>query len=482
VNTTIAIIGSGFGGLGAAIRLRQEGIEDFVVLERAGDVGGTWRDNTYPGCACDVESHLYSFSFAPNPEWTRWYSPQQEIQTYLQRCARDYGVLPHIRFDHEVLSASWDETARQWRIETSRGTFAASFLVVATGPLSEACTPDLPGLERFAGKTFHSSRWDHTYDLAGRNVAVIGTGASAIQFVPAIQPKVGRLTLFQRTPAWVIPRLDVPIGPRARRLFRRLPLLQRATRLAIYLYREAMVVLFRNPMLMRSTRRLALRHMRRTITDAALCEKLTPRYVMGCKRILLSNDYYPALAQPNVDVVTTAITEVRERSIVTADGVERPVDAILFGTGFRPTSPPIAERIRGRDGRSLAEIWAGRPTAHLGTTIAGLPNLFMILGPNTGTGHTTIVYLAEVQIEHFIETLRYMREHGLASVEPRPEAQDEFVSAVDRRMRGTVWVAGGCASWYLDGTGRNSALWPDFTWRFRRRASAFRAAEYVLHS
>jgi cation diffusion facilitator CzcD-associated flavoprotein CzcO len=480
VHTGIAIIGSGFGGLGTGIRLKREGIEDFLILERAGDVGGTWRDNSYPGCACDVESHLYSLSFAPNPDWTDRYSRQPEIWAYLQRCARDHGLLPHVRFDHDVRSAAWDDEARRWSIETSRGALTAELLVMATGPLSAPAVPDLPGVERFQGRVFHSARWDHSFDLAGRRVAVVGTGASAIQFVPRIQPLVERLHLFQRTPAWVLPRPDKPIRPWQRRLFRRLPLLQRMLRLGIYSYRELSVVLFRHPWLMRRVQRLARRNLETAIADPALRAKLTPRYTMGCKRVLLSSDYYPALARPNVELVTDGLAEVRQRSVVGGDGVERPVDAIILGTGFRVTDPPLSAHVRGRDGRTLREAWGGSPRALWGATVAGFPNFFMLLGPNTGLGHSSVVYMSEGQIDHVMGALRHMRRHGVAALEPRPEAQAAFVANVDALMRGTVWTAGGCSSWYLDRTGRNSTLWPDFSWRFRCRAARFRPEQYLM--
>ena len=480
VRTGVLIIGSGFGGLGAAIRLKREGREDFVVLERAGDVGGTWRDNSYPGCACDVQSHLYSFSFAPNPDWTRTYSPQPEIWAYLRRCARDFGVLPHVRFGREVREAAWDERAQLWRVETSRGLFAAPVLVLAAGALSEPSLPPLPGLERFRGKVFHSARWDHDYELAGRRVAVVGTGASAAQFVPEIGPRVARLYLFQRTPAWIMPRRDRALRPFERRLFRRLPAAQRAARLLIYLFRELFLPCFRHPPLARLVERVARRHLERSVPDPLLRAKLTPRYRIGCKRILVSNDYLPALARPNVELVTEGIREVREHSVVTDDGAERPADAIIFGTGFRVTDPPLAGHVRGRGGRTLAEVWAGSPQAHLGTTVAGFPNLFILMGPNTGLGHTSVLYMLEAQIEHLLAALRHLRRHKASAIEPRAEAQAAYVAQLQRRMEGTVWTAGGCASWYLDSTGRNSTLWPDFTWRFRRRLARLNPDEYVL--
>lgn len=481
VETTvgIAIIGSGFGGLGTAMRLKQEGIEDFVILERAGDVGGVWRDNTYPGCACDVESHLYSFSFAPNPEWSHSFSRQSEIWDYLRRCAKDYGVLPHLRFGHEVREAAWEQHAQRWRLETSQGIFMASVLVAAAGSLSDPAMPKLRGSENFKGKVFHSARWDHEFDLKGRRIAVIGTGASAIQFVPAIQPLVGTLHVFQRTAPWIMPRRDRPLAERERQRFRRYPLAQRAARAAIYSLREILGFAFRHPWAIRFLERVALRHLKRDVADPALRAKLTPTYTIGCKRILISNDYLPALTQPNVELVTDGIAEVREHSIVTTDGTERQVDAIIFGTGFHVTDLPFARHIRGRDGRTLSETWAGSPKAHVGTTVAGFPNLFLLQGPNTGLGHTSVIYMLEAQIEHVLSAVRYMRRRRVAAIEPRPEVQQSYVADIDQRLAGTVWNSGGCLSWYLDANGRNSTIWPRDTWRFRRRVARLRPHEYL---
>lgn len=476
----VAIIGSGFGGLGAAMQLKERGIDDFVVLERAGDVGGTWRDNSYPGCACDVQSHLYSFSFAQNPDWSRSYSPQPEIWRYLQQCARDAGVMPHMRFQHEVLGGRWDEATQRWHVETSQGTYTASVIVLATGPLSDPVIPKLPGLETFQGKVFHSAQWDHDYNLTGKRVAVIGTGASAIQFVPEIQPVVKELHLFQRTAPWILPRPERAIGERVRSVFRHVPGVQRAVRSAIYSGRELMVFLFRNPRLMRRSQRIAEAYLRRVVKDPVLREKVTPKFTLGCKRVLLSNTYLPALTQKNVDVVTAGITAVRSHSIVGNDGVEREVDAIIFGTGFRPTDPPVAKHLVGRDGRSLTDVWGGSPQAYLGTTVNGFPNLFILLGPNTGLGHTSVVYMIEAQIAHLMDALRYMDRHQVGAMEPKAEAQAAFIRGIDERMQGTVWVAGGCKSWYLDESGRNSTLWPDFTWQYRRRVEHIEPSEYRM--
>jgi cation diffusion facilitator CzcD-associated flavoprotein CzcO len=462
-----------------AIRLKQEGFRDFVLFERADDVGGVWRDNTYPGCACDVQSHLYSFSFALNPGWSRAFSPQPEIHAYLRDCAERFGIRPFIRFHHTVLEARWDDGRQRWRLETSAGPYTADVFIPAVGGLSEPSIPPLPGLERFQGKVMHSARWDRSYELAGKRVAVIGTGASAIQFVPAIQPQVGRLLLFQRTAPWVVPREDHPIREGARWLFRRVPGTQRLARGTLYVLRELMALGFTHPWLMRLAQRRALRHLARSVADPVLRAKLTPDYTLGCKRVLVSDDYLPALTRPNVDVITEGIREVREHALVTRDGVEHPVDALILGTGFQVTTPPFVRHVYGRDGRSLREVWGDTMKAHLGSSVSGFPNLFMLLGPNTGLGHTSVILMMEGQIEHVLGALRYLEGRGLAAVEPTPEAQEEFVRQVDARMAHTVWTRGGCVSWYQDATGRVSTLWPGFTFTFRRRVERFEPSEYV---
>jgi cation diffusion facilitator CzcD-associated flavoprotein CzcO/acetyl esterase/lipase len=468
----VAIVGSGFGGLGAAIRLQQRGIDDFLVFERADDLGGTWRDNSYPGCTCDVPSHLYSFSFAPNPGWSRSFSGQAEIWEYLRDCARRFGILPRLRFGHEVRQASWEEAGQRWRVETSRGTWTADVLVAAAGPLSEPAIPALPGLDGFAGKVFHSARWDHDHDLGGRQVAVVGTGASAIQFVPEIQPKVGRLRVFQRTAPWVLPRRDRALTKAERRLYRAVPAAQRVARWSIYWAREWFTTGFLHPRMMRLPQRLALRHLCGSVPDPELRARLTPDYTLGCKRVLLSNDYLPTLTRKNVELVSAGIREVRADGIVTDDGVAHPADTIIFGTGFRVTDMPVASRITGRDGRTLSETWAGSPKAYLGVAVAGFPNLFLLLGPNTGLGSTSVVLMIEAQVEYLLRALDHLRAAGAATVEPRPGAQQAFLDEVDARMRPTVWATG-CASWYMDRTGRVSAIWPGFSTGYRRRLRRF---------
>ncbi len=479
-HTRVAIVGAGFSGLGMAIGLKRAGIDDFVVLERAAEGGGTWRDNTYPGCACDVQSDLYSFSFLPHPDWRRRYSPWSEIQAYLRRCAERFGIGPHTLWDHELRDARWDDEARRWRIATTAGPRTADVLILGAGPLSEPAIPALPGLDRFAGTTFHSARWDHEHDLTGERVAVIGTGASAVQFVPRIQPRVGRLTLFQRTPPWVVPRLDRPISGRRRALYRALPLAQRLVRAAIYWQRErgALALVYR-PRMMAEAERVALAHLAAQVPDPALRAKLTPDYRMGCKRILLSDDFYPALTRDNVEVVTERIREVRPAGIVTEDGAERAIDTIIFATGFHVTDAPYAGRVRGRHGRSLADAWRDGPRAYLGAAVAGFPNLFLLLGPNTGLGHSSMVFMVESQVAYIRDCLRLMDRRGLASVEVRPEVEERHNEALQRRLRRTVW-ASGCASWYLDARGRNTTLWPGFTWEYRLRTRRFDPASYSL--
>jgi cation diffusion facilitator CzcD-associated flavoprotein CzcO len=475
----VAIIGAGFGGLGMAIRLKQKGIHDFVVVERAGDLGGTWRDNSYPGCACDVPSHLYSFSYAPNPNWSHIFARRREIWAYLHDCAERFDVLPHIRYHHEVTAAEWDDAAECWRIETSAGPVSARVLVSAAGPLSQPQIPKLPGLEKFAGATFHSAQWDHDHDLRGQRVAVVGTGASAIQFVPRIQPKVSRLHVFQRTPPWILGRPEYRISDAEKRLLRSVPVVQRLLRSGIYWGGELGILgLAYDQRLVKPLEVLARRHLHSQVKDPELRAKLTPNYRLGCKRILGSFDYYPALTQPNVEVVTDPISSVRAHAIVTNDGAERDVDTIIFATGFHVTDNPMAAVVRGRDGRTLQEVWNGSPQAYLGMTVPGFPNGFLIVGPNTGLGNNSIVFMIESQVRYVISALEAMAEHDLATIEVRPEVHAAFQEEVQQRMPGSVWTDGGCRSWYLDRTGRNSTLWPDFTWRYALRTRRFDLENY----
>ncbi len=478
------IVGAGFAGIAMAAKLLQEDARaDLLVLERAEEVGGTWRDNTYPGCACDVPSNLYSFSFAPNPEWAHLYSRQPQIFEYLRKTARDTGVRSKVVTSCELLGADWDTEAQLWRVQTSIGSLTANVLVAATGTLSHPKLPDIAGLESFAGTTFHSARWNHEHDLHGERVAVIGTGASAVQFVPEIVDDVAHLTVFQRTAAWVMPRPDGSASPRTRALFRRIPLTQKAVRGGTYALLELLVlVLAHLTRLLPVLSVIPLRYLDKHITDPHKRAALTPHYTLGCKRLLLTNSWIPTLGRPDVTLVSAGIDHITKAGIVDADGVEHAVDTIIFGTGFTPTEPPVAHLLRDAEGSTLAQHWAGSPSAHRGTTVAGFPNLFLMYGPNTNLGHSSIVYMLESQAAYISDALVIMGRRGLTSIQVRPSAEREYNQHIDKQLAGTVWNAGGCSSWYIDATGRNSAMWPTFTWRFRKLTRRFDVEHYELTS
>jgi cation diffusion facilitator CzcD-associated flavoprotein CzcO len=477
----VAVIGTGFGGLGAAVRLRRMGITDFTLLERADAVGGTWRDNTYPGCACDVPSHLYSFSFAPNPRWPRNFSGQRHIRAYLEWVTDTFGLRPHIRFNSEVTAARWDSDELHWVIDTARGTLTAEVLVSAGGPLSDPKLPDIEGLDRFPGKIFHTARWDHDYPLRGKRVAVIGTGASAIQVVPNIEREVKHLTVFQRTPPWVIPRADRQISRAEQWLHDRLPATRALRRQLLWGMRELQVGAFaKHPGQLRALEQLALLHMKRAIKDRGMRRDLTPDYRIGCKRILLSNDWYPTLAKPHVDLVPAGLKEVRGTTLVAADGTGTEADAIILGTGFHVTELPIAERIKGADGATLAEHWQGGMAALRGATAASFPNLLFIIGPNTGLGNSSMILMIESQLNYLADYLAKLTMLGKAALSPKPAAVEEYNQDLQRRMRRSVWNTGGCQSWYLDAAGRNTTVWPGTTGEFRKITRAVDLSEYEV--
>ena len=480
----VVVVGAGFSGLSVASRLRDVGEEDFVVLERGEGVGGVWRDNTYPGAVCDVPSHLYSLSFAPNPEWDRAFSSGAQIKDYLESVVKGRGLGPWISLREELLDAAWDDGFEGWRIVTSERRLSADVLVSCAGPLTEPGLPDVRGLDRFRGETFHTSRWDHEHDLTGERVAVVGTGASAVQIVPAIQPRVGRLVVFQRTPGWVVPRPDRKISENEKRILRAFPQLVRLYRLRQVAHRDLVNyrMIRRNRLARRLLEKLSRRLLEEQIDDPELRAKLMPDYEVGCKRVLLANDFYSSLAKPNVELVASAVREARGGSLVAEDGTEREVDAVIFATGFETSNSPILWRIRGREGRSMAEIWQGRPRFHRATAIAGFPNFFNICSAGTGTGHGSVVWKAESQTTYVIDALRVMRERNLSSFEVRPDAQDRYMRWVDKDLDSTVWARGGCQSWYLDGGGRPSLMWPRTMWGFKRMLRRFDAEHYRLRS
>ena len=481
--TGIAIVGAGFGGLGMAIRLKQAGIDDFVVLERAADVGGTWYANSYPGCQCDVPSNLYSFSFARKADWTHSYPEQPQILDYLHDCWRRFGIDAHTWTSCEMTEATWLADEQRWRVETQLGTVTARVLVGASGVLSEPVVPVIEGLDDFRGRIFHSAAWDHSHDLRGERVGLVGTGATAIQIGPRIRPRVAKLSVFQRTPPWILRHPDHENPEWLKRLYAASPTVQRAARAGVYGLREGLVLgVAYEPRLMKFVELQARAHMRMQVRDAALRRRLTPDYTIGCKRILLSSDWYPMLQEPNCELVTSGIARLTPSGVVSGDGVEHPLDALIFATGFSPTDPPIARRLRGRAGETLSDAWQGSPQAYLGTTVAGFPNLFLLWGPNLNLAHTSIVYMLESQIHYVMEALRVMHARGVGAIEVRGEVQDAWNDEVQRRLQRTVWDTGGCASWYLDRNGRDSVMWPDFTFRFRRRVREFDASDYVLEA
>jgi cation diffusion facilitator CzcD-associated flavoprotein CzcO len=483
-HVNVFVVGAGFGGLGAAIKLAESGENDFLVIDRGPEVGGTWRDNTYPGAACDVPSQLYSFSFALNPDWSRSFSPQPEIQEYLRKVGNDSGVLDRFRFGVTFESAAWDADAAQWRIETSAGPTTANLLVSAAGALSDPKMPDIEGIDRFQGEVFHSAEWNHDYDLTGKRVAIIGTGASSIQIVPAIAPTVERLDVYQRTAPWVIPRRDREFSRIERLAFRRLPGAQRLARALVYVGREVTVPAFtRRPQIFTIARPQALANIRKGIKDPELRKKVTPHFGFGCKRVLIANDWYPALSRDNVDLVTDGIAKVTANSIVTKDGVGREVDVLIIATGFLATEQPIAGQVKGKNGQTLSDAWAANGIqAYKGATVHGFPNLFFVVGPNTGLGHSSMVYMIESQVAYLVDAVRAMKRHDLATVEPLAHAQLEWNADLQQRMKKTVWNTGGCQSWYLDAHGRNVTLWPRTTFKFRQLTAKFDLAAYLTTS
>lgn len=475
----LAIVGSGFAGIGAAIRLRDLHGGSVVLYERAEEIGGVWRDNTYPGAACDVQSLLYSFSFTRGDQWRHHFARQEEIRAYLHRTLADYGLDDAVRRNCEVRSLRWHAASGRWLITTSAGTATADHVVLATGALSDPVIPALPGIDDFRGARFHSSRWDHDLDLTGKRVAVVGTGASAIQFVPAIQPVVGKLTVFQRSAPWVMPRHDGPLSAAQRTVMERSGLAKSLMRLSIWIRREFKLVAFRHPRLMKIGEKEARAHLDSQIADPALRAKLTPGYQMGCKRVLLSDEYYPAVAQPNVEVETSGIDHVTADGIVDANGVRHPVDVLVFGTGFATAQLPLTDRTIGEAGQTLAERWEQSPTAYLGTMVAGFPNLYLMHGPNIGLGHSSVIMMFESQLEYVARAMRHaMRGGGV--IAPTPDAQRRFAAHVDQLSAGTVWTTGSCTSWYLDATGRNSNIWPASTATFRRLCRRFKPADHVV--
>jgi cation diffusion facilitator CzcD-associated flavoprotein CzcO len=473
----VLIIGAGFGGLCMGIKLREMGLS-FVIVERAQEVGGTWRDNTYPGCGCDIPSHLYSFSFEPNPDWSRSYPDQAEILAYLRGCADKYQLRQSILFGTEVIEAVFDEDSKVWRVRTrGQEVIIARAVVSAMGSLSRPAIPKIAGMERFRGRIFHSAQWDHSFDLTGKKVAVIGTGASAVQFIPKIAPQVEKLCVFQRRAPWILPKLAIETPTWLKRLFRLMPWSQRALRSFIYLCQEVIGLGLVNPILLYPLKRLALWYLTSKLPEPTLRSAATPDYPFGCKRILLSNNYYDALARENVELLTGAIAEIRETGIVTQDQKERSFDAIILATGFRAIDLLSPLRVLGLNGADLAQVWRHGPKAFFGMTVPGFPNFFMLLGPNTLLGHNSVVFMIEAQVDYVGQALQSLDRRGSASMNLRQDVHTRFNSQLRRRARGTAWTSG-CKSWYLDSRGKNLSLWPNSPTRYWLRTRRFSPEDY----
>ena len=469
----VVIIGAGFSGLGMAVRLQREGRRSWVLLEKGEGVGGTWRENRYPGCACDVPSHLYSFSFALNPAWSHHFSAQPEILAYMERVAADEQVLPHCRFGVEVGACAYDEKSATWTVSTTTGeTWRARHLVLGVGGLHHPKYPEVANREVFAGPQLHSAQWDPTVELRGKRVALVGTGASAIQVLPELAKVAGEVTVFQRTPAWVVPRHDKPISRVMQWLYRVFPVLLVLNRARIYALLESRVGAFTtHPKLLRIAEWLGRRHIARQVNDVATREALTPKYAAGCKRILLSDDYYPSFNRENVKLEVGAVREVTPTGLVTVDGREVKCDVIAWCTGFEVAAPLAKLKVLGRGGRDLAhDAWKNGVEAYRGTTVPGFPNLFMLVGPNTGLGHNSMVYMIESQLEFVMQHFDALDASGARAIEPREDATREYNEMIQARFPGSIW-ASGCASWYLDERGKNRTLFPGATFAFRSLTS-----------
>lgn len=462
---SIIIIGTGFAGLGMAIKLLKQGNTNFIIAERSATIGGTWRDNTYPGAACDISSHLYSFSFEQNPNWSRMFADQWEILEYTKHCITKYGLEKYIRLNTEVTGGSFDEASGMWTLNLKDGgTLTANIVVNALGPLNRPQIPNIKGLADFKGRVFHSSEWDHTFDYKGKKVAVVGTGASAVQIVPAIAKDVEQLTVFQRSAPWVIPKADRPMKEWEKKMFRILPFTQRMLRWKWYWQNELIgTLIFTRPRANKMVQNMVVKFINKKIKDPALREKLIPDYTMGCKRITPSKEYYPALLRKNVDLVNAGIDKVEGTTIFTADGKQYQADAIVLATGFKAADAPVDFIVKGRGGRILAEDWKEGPEAYYGTTVTGYPNLFFLIGPNTGLGHNSMIFVIESQVNYVLDSIKNLEKRKAKFMDVKPQAQKLYNEGIQEKLKRTVWATG-CRSWYIAANGRNTTVWPQLTY------------------
>ncbi len=478
---SVVIIGGGFAGLGAAIKLKQAGIHDFILLEKASELGGVWRENTYPGCACDVPSALYSYSFEQNPTWSRVFAPQAEIKQYLQNVADKYDLMSHVHLNQEMLSAHWSDEQQQWILETSQGQLHAQFTIMACGPMHEPVLPKIKGIQAFNGEIFHSSTWRHDLDLTGKRVAVIGTGASAIQFVPEIQPIVSQLTVFQRTAQWILPKSDMTLPKPVQALFKYLPVTQQLLRGGVYGVFETINGGIQSPRAMTQFQKLAELNLKFKIKDPILREKLLPNFIIGCKRILQSNHWYPALAQNNVQVIASGLSEIRGNTLIAENGESCDVDLIILATGFEIAEPPIAKRVFNRHGQSMADVWQGSPEGYKGTMVQDCPNGFLMFGPNVAVSSSAFIII-EAQLTYILDALKQAMAQNIQSIEPNPENIQQYNAEIQHALQTTVWNKGGCQSYFLDRNGRNSVAWPWTTFKLKQQLQHFNLDEYIVHT
>ena len=476
------IIGSGFAGLCAAIKLKEQGEHNFIILERNDWLGGTWYDNHYPGAECDVESHLYSYSFEPNPNWSKQFSAQEEILRYMENCAEKYDLKKHLQFNTNITKGVFDEAQGIWNITDDTGkTYSSKVVVSCAGGLSQPSYPDIKGIDTFKGKMFHSAKWDKTFDLKNKTVAVIGTGASAIQIVPAIAPDVKQLHLFQRTPPWIMPKPDKQISSLRKWLYNHLPFTQQLYRGRLYWQHELMAFGFiKNQGLLKLGGKLSLRYLKQSVKDEVLRKKLTPNYVMGCKRVLLSNEYYPALQRSNVEVITDGILQINETGVLTKDGKQRNVDAIIIATGFQAAENVSRFELKGRNGLDMSESWKNGAEAYLGVAVSGFPNFYIAPGPNTGLGHTSMILMIEAQVNLVIESIKALKKKGAKFIDLKKDVQQQYNLEIQEQLSHTVWQNGGCVSWYQMKNGKNVTLWPGFTFTFMKRTKKFEEEKYEI--
>ena len=482
VSTKILIIGAGFTGLGTAIKLLKAGQEDFIVLERRGDVGGVWHDNNYPGIACDVPSHFYSFSFRTKPDWSKIQSPGGEIQEYLRECAEEEGIIPFIRFNTDMVESRWDAEAKHWVVKTNNDTYHAKYLLTGAGHLTDEFMPNIEGLDSFPGHVFHSARWDHSVDLTGKRIGVVGSGASAVQIVPEMQKIASELVVFQRSAPYMNLRNDHYYTEAEKRTFERNPDVLEHLRAWIFWFGEEQYAQRRMvPKYLEDARQVAMAHMENQVSDPELRKKLIPDYQIGCKRRLSSSGYYPAVSAPNCTVEASALARVEGSKAFGKSGESYELDALVFATGFEAVRMPFTTRIFNDAGVSLDEHWENGMQALDAIAVAGFPNLFIIYGPNTGLGSNSAVYIIEAQVDYVISALEHLEENKLTVFEAKADAEEEFMDHIHDVAEGTVWLAGGCSSWYIDDrSGRLTVIWPDFPHIFREENSQFHPERYEL--